>query len=135
MSRHATGTLHHVEIYVSDLARSDAFWGWLLERWGYVVFQRWDSGVSWRKGATYLVFVQTEERHRERGYHRCATGLNHLAFHAADSAEVDALMEELVARDVPLLYEDQFPHAGGADSCAVFFEDPDRIKVEFVAPA
>lgn len=30
-------------------------------------------------------------------------------------------------------YEDRHPYAGGPDYYAVFFEDPDRMKVEIVA--
>ncbi|GGB41168.1 hypothetical protein GCM10011409_18370 [Lentibacillus populi] len=56
------GLLHHIEIYVSDLARSIEFWGWLLEELGYIPFQNWESGRSWKLGSTYLVFVQVEER-------------------------------------------------------------------------
>ena len=37
-------------------------------------------------------------------------------------------------KGVTVLYEDKHPHAGGADHYAVFFEDPDRTKVELVAP-
>jgi len=32
------GQLHHLEIYVSDLARSCEFWGWLLGELGYAAF-------------------------------------------------------------------------------------------------
>ena len=129
-----TGRLHHVEINVSDLERSCAFWGWLLGELGYEQFQGWESGRSFRLGATYLVFVQTEERFRDPPYHRCRTGLNHLAFHAESREQVDAITEALRARGVTVLYPDRHPHAGGAESYAVFFEGPDRIKVELVAP-
>lgn len=127
------GALHHVEIYVSDLDRSVAFWGWFLERLGYVPYQSWDEGKSWRLGPTYLVFVQTEGRYRDVAYHRKRTGLNHLAFYAESQAQVDAISEELRARGVRILYEDAHPYAGGPDHYAVYFEDPDRIKVELVA--
>lgn len=126
--------LHHVELYVSDLRRSAAFWGWLLEQLGYELFQEWENGVSWRCGETYLVFVQAEERFLDIPYHRCRVGLNHLAFHARSRRQVDALTEELRRRGVTILYEDRHPHAGGPDHYAVYFEDPDRIKVEVVAP-
>ncbi|WP_029099360.1 VOC family protein [Brevibacillus thermoruber] len=126
--------LHHVELYVSDLRRSAAFWGWLLEQLGYEPFQEWENGVSWRCGETYLVFVQAEERFLDIPYHRCRVGLNHLAFHARSRRQVDALTEELRRRGVTILYEDRHPHAGGPDHYAVYFEDPDRIKVEVVAP-
>ncbi|MBU1636116.1 VOC family protein [bacterium] len=124
--------LHHVELYVSDLAKSREFWGWLLGELGYQEYQRWDSGVSWKLGETYLVLVQTEERFLSQPYHRCRTGLNHLAFHAASREQVDELTEKLRRRGITILYEDRHPFAGGPDHYAVFFEDPDRIKVELV---
>lgn len=129
-----TGLLHHVELYVSNLSRSLEFWDWLLRELGYAVFQEWEQGRSYLRGATYLVFVQTEDRFQDPPYHRCRTGLNHLAFHARDREHVEQLTETLRARSVPILYPDQHPYAGGPDYFAVFCEDPDRIKVEIVAP-
>jgi catechol 2,3-dioxygenase-like lactoylglutathione lyase family enzyme len=127
------GLLHHVEIYVSDLQKSRDFWDWQLTHLGYSLYSEWAQGVSWRLGATYLVFVQTEERFKDVEYHRCRTGLNHLAFHGGSRREVDKLTELLKSRGVKILYEDKHPYAGGPDYYAVFFEDPDRIKVEVVA--
>ncbi len=130
----AHAQLHHVEIYVSDLKQTKAFWHWLLvEQLGYSVYSSWPDGVSYAFGATYIVFVQTEADHLEAGYHRKRTGLNHLAFHAESRAFVDQLTEKLKAKGVPILYEDRHPYAGGKNYYAVFFEDPDRIKVEVVA--
>ena len=34
-----TGALHHVELWVPDLERAKAQWGWLLTRLGYERFQ------------------------------------------------------------------------------------------------
>lgn len=127
--------LHHVEINVSDLERSAAFWEWLLvEELGWLPFQRWPGGRSWSLGATYLVLVETGERFRADGYHRSRIGLNHVALHAASREHVDAVTATLRARGARVLYEDRHPFAGGPGHYAVFFEDPDRIKVELVAP-
>ncbi|WP_426455053.1 VOC family protein [Paenibacillus sp. S-38] len=126
--------LHHIELYVSDLAKSEAFWGWLLHRLGYSEYRRWEQGFSFRRDQTYLVFVQAEERFMDPPYHRCRVGLNHLAFHAGSKEHVDELTVELLRRGTPLLYPDRHPYAGGPGHYAVFFEDPDRIKVEVVAP-
>jgi catechol 2,3-dioxygenase-like lactoylglutathione lyase family enzyme len=126
------GQLHHVEIYVSDLKTSREFWDWLFTHLGYTLYSEWPQGVSWRLGVTYLVFVQTEERFKDVEYHRCRTGLNHLAFHGGSREEVDELTELLKSRGVKILYEDKHPYAGGPNYYAVFFEDPDRIKVEVV---
>ena len=128
------GLLHHIEIYVSDLKRSTEFWKWFLESMGYSEFQKWDAGISFKLGDTYLVFVQTEEKHLDEPYHRCKTGLNHLAFHADSRDQIDKMTIELKARNVSILYSNEHPHAGGSKYYAVFFEDPDRIKVEVVAP-
>jgi catechol 2,3-dioxygenase-like lactoylglutathione lyase family enzyme len=79
------------------------------------------------------VLVQTEARFLDPPYHRCRTGLNHLAFHGGAPAAVDALTAQLRERGVEILYPDRHPYAGGPDYYAVFFEDPDRIKLEVVA--
>ncbi|MGO1060805.1 VOC family protein [Planococcus sp. FY231025] len=66
-------------------------------------------------------------------YHRKASGLNHLAFRADSRSEVDRLAEKMRLSDVPMLYEDRYPFAGGPDHYAVFLEDPDRLKIEIAA--
>lgn len=124
------GALHHVEIYVSDLAKSKEFWGWLLAKLSYSVFQEWEAGISYIRDDCYLVFVQTEDRWQEPAYHRCRSGLNHLAFHGGSQEFIDAITNELISRNVTILYPDRHPYACGPDGYAVFFEDPDRIKVE-----
>ncbi len=126
--------LHHIEINVRDLARSADFWGWFLSELGYREHQRWPEGRSWIQGSTYFVIVQVVAGHADASFNRRRVGLNHVAFHAASRAEVDCVTEKLRARGVAILYEDRHPHAGGKGSYAVFFEDPDRVKVELVAP-
>nr|WP_239534135.1 VOC family protein [Thalassobacillus pellis] len=122
-----------MEIYVSDLQKSIDFWGWFLEELGYTLYQKWDSGQSFKLGETYLVFVQTEERFLDIPYHRCRTGLNHLAFHGGSRQHVDELAAKLEKKGVPMLYPDLHPFAGGENYYAAYFEDPDRIKVELAA--
>ena len=126
------GQLHHVELYVSNLERSSEFWGWFLESLGYQLFQSWEKGRSWKLGETYIVIVQVEERFADAPYHRCHVGLNHLAFHADSRAQVDTILEQLKGRGITILYPDRHPH--NSNPYAIFFEDPDRIKVELVAP-
>lgn len=128
------GHLHHVELNVSDLARARQFWEWLLTNLGYEKYQEWEGGFSYRLASTYLVFVQTSDAFKVPPYHRRRTGLNHLAFYARSRQHVDDLAAELGRRRGLVLYDDRHPYAGGPEHYAVFFEDPDRIKVEVVAP-
>ena len=126
--------LHHVELYVSNLHNSTQAWEWLLcEQLGYTLYQSWPEGRSYRYGETYLVFVQTEKTHLAPPYHRKKTGLNHLAFHASSLAQLEEVRQQLASHGFRELYADRFPHAGGPNYTALFFEDPDRIKVELVA--
>ena len=127
------GLLHHIEINVSNLQKSIQFWSWLLERFGYQKWQEWNEGMSWKSGDTYIVFVQTLEKYQNIPYHRCRTGLNHLAFHGGSKENIDQLTEELKNKSIPILYKDEHPYAGGEHHYAVYFEDPDRIKIEVVA--
>lgn len=127
--------LHHLEIYVSDLRKSTEFWGWFLSKLGYKQFQKWETGISWKCHDTYLVFVQAEDKYLDVPYHRCRVGLNHLAFHAHSKEQVDEITEEVTKKGMKILYQDRHPFAGGPHHYAVYFEDPDRIKVELVAPS
>ncbi|MFC4736020.1 VOC family protein [Bacillus daqingensis] len=125
--------MDHLELYVSRLDESEAYWGWLLQELGFTPFQHWEEGRSWRHGDFYLVIVQTEERFQDVPYHRCRTGLNHLAFRVPTKADVDRLTQEVKKRGMPILYEDRHPFAGGPDHYALYTEDPDRMKVEITA--
>lgn len=128
------GLIHHIEIYVSDLKKTVDFWSWFLEDLGYDVYQKWEKGQSWKLNEAYIVFVQAEDRFLDIPYHRCRVGLNHLAFHAQSRDHVDELTNKLKQKDIHILYADQHPFAGGKEHYAVYFEDPDRMKVELVAP-
>ena len=98
--------LHHVEIYVSNLETSRAFYDFLLTKLGYSLYQEWEDGLSFKKAEQYLVFVQTPQDFLEPGYHRCRTGLNHLAFHTGTPDDIDQWRKEFLTRRVKLLYDD-----------------------------
>lgn len=126
--------IHHVELYVSNLEKSINAWEWLLcEQLGYTLYQKWEEGRSYRFGDTYIVFVQTEQDHLSPPYHRKKTGLNHLAFHAKSMTQLESIRSQLTSHGFQELYSDRFPYAGGPNYTALYFEDPDRIKVELVA--
>ena len=128
------GMLHHVELYASDYEASTTFWEWFLGELGYERHQEWEDGRSWKCGPTYLVVVRAPAEYAEESYHRRHPGLNHLAFHAESRAQVDELTEKLRERGRTILYEDEHPRASGENHYALYFEDPERMKVEVVAP-
>ncbi|EUJ37094.1 hypothetical protein BTHER_06220 [Brochothrix thermosphacta DSM 20171 = FSL F6-1036] len=127
------GAIHHIEIYVADLAESENFLGLVARKFGLYAYQKWDKGISWQLKGQYLVFVQAESQFTESGYHRKRIGLNHLAFNVESSANVDDYKVKLEERGSRILYLDKHPYAGGSENYAIYFEDPNGIKVELVA--
>lgn len=127
--------LHHVEINVSSLEASFRFWKPFLTALGYRKLQTWKGGASYKLGDSYLVFVQASPERVKNGYHRGRVGLSHLAFHASSRRQVDDMTAWVRKSGYAVLYPDRHPHAGGRDHYALYCEDPDRIKVELVAPA
>jgi catechol 2,3-dioxygenase-like lactoylglutathione lyase family enzyme len=127
-----TGNLHHVELWVPELGRAGAEWGWLLERLGYRQFQDWEHGRSWQLGDTYIVVEQSPALSAAE-YDRRRPGLNHLAFHAGTRAAVDALTADGPAHGWILLFADKHPYAGGPDHYAAYVANTDAFEVELVA--
>ena len=127
--------LHHIEIYVSNLDTSHAFWTNILAKIGYEESDHWESGFTLVRGEdAYLTFVQVAKKYQTHPYHRCGAGLNHLAFKVKSRDAVDALRQYCIENNIRSLYDEKYPFAnGGTEYYALFVEDPDRIKVEFVA--
>lgn len=122
--------MNHIEIYVSQLERTRTFYDVLFPQLGYVLYREWQHGFSYKKGNWYIVFVQAEEKYLDIRYHRCRVGLNHLAFSIASRQELDSLRQLLIEKEVPLLYDQDYPRARGIETDSLFFEDPDRMKIE-----
>ena len=127
-----TGALHHIELWVPDLARTEESLGWLLAELGWLPDTRWRDGVSWRRGSTYLVVEASPDRSAAE-HDRQRPGLNHIALHAGTPDRVAELTDAALARGWRLLFADRHPHAGGAHQYAAYLEDPDGFEVELVA--
>jgi catechol 2,3-dioxygenase-like lactoylglutathione lyase family enzyme len=132
MNHPAPGTLHHIELWVPDLARAITQWGWLLGQLGYTPFQDWPDGRSWRLGTTYLVIEQSPAL-TASDHDRLRPGMNHLAFHAGTRHHVGTLAAEGPAHGWTLLFPDTHPHAGGPDHYAAYLANTDGFEVELVA--
>ncbi len=128
--------LHHVELYVRDLERSIAFWTPFMGLLGFAE-ERWAGGVNYVAGEhdPYVTLVPAPSEHLAAGYHRRRVGLNHVAFRARSREHVDEVRDWVRWAGFALLHDDRFPFATAPGYYAVFCEDPDRIKVEVVAPA
>lgn len=131
------GAVHHIDLNVSDLEASKTVYGPVLEFLGYTQVKDTPRGCEWdlkgHEGRGASIGLRrcdsAEAAHRHRRY---APGLHHLAWRAESRADVDALHDLLAGRGITVLDAPaHYPEYSG-DYYAVFFEDPDGIKLEYV---
>jgi catechol 2,3-dioxygenase-like lactoylglutathione lyase family enzyme len=126
--------LHHVELWVPDLASARRSWGWLLTELGWAVADLGATTFEAQHGDVYL-FVEQSPALSGRTHDRLAPGVNHLAFHAGTRDHVNALVTAAPGHGWTLLFPDRHPHAGGPDHYAAYLENGDGYEVELVAQA
>ena len=124
--------LHHLELWVPDLAEAHRSWGWLLSELGWTVADLGGTMFEAHHDDVYL-FVEQSPALSTAAHDRMAPGVNHLAFHAGPPARVDALVEAAPAHGWRLLFADRHPHAGGPDHYAAYLENAAGYEVELVA--
>ena len=130
------GQIYHVEINISDFSKSVKFYEEFLTWLGYQRIYSHKIAAGWGiKGATLgcnFWIIQGDARYAREGYHRKRVGVNHIAFHAGSRQAVDRFYREfLLPRKIRFLYggpKDYPEYSKGYYS--VYFEDPDRIKLE-----
>jgi hypothetical protein len=80
----------------------------------------------------YMVFARNKvPRHSIIGD---VLGLDHLASFTPLPGNRLMRLPGMLRGGVTTIYADKHPFAGGKDHYSLYFEDPDRMKVELVAP-
>lgn len=122
----------HIYLYVSSLEKSYVFYKDLLEFLGYKENFKADWGASFDKDGTSIWLEQAPEDGLKQKHTRRAPGLNHLAFKLGSKEEVNKFYEDFIKqKSIPTLYDSPKAFPDYADDYyAVFFEDPDKIKLE-----
>jgi catechol 2,3-dioxygenase-like lactoylglutathione lyase family enzyme len=120
------GELHHIELWVPDLSRAIDSFGWLFMALGYVPYQEWSEGRSWRLGDGYIVVEQSPAL-TEGVHDRCRPGLNHLALDVGDRSQLDELLNEASEHGWTLMFPDRHPYAGGPEHCAGYIENSELV--------
>jgi hypothetical protein len=83
--------IHHVELWMDDLATAERQWGPVLTALGCEPFQHWEQGRSWRRAGSYVVIEQSPAL-RPGGHDRLRAGINHLAVRGERAAVVAAAL-------------------------------------------
>jgi glyoxylase I family protein len=125
--------VHHVDLVVSSIERSLPFYTELLGPLGYHRV----SEVEGERGETiwYLsgpgTAIGLREAQSEVTHDRYAVGFHHLAFEADSRAQVDELAAWVRSQDAEIESPPQ-EYAYMPGYYAVFFYDPDGLKLEIV---
>ena len=125
----AGGAIHHIDITVGDLARSTVFYDQVLPLIGLCRSAGVPEGPIWAGAHLEVGLVAA----RSSAVHdRYSPGLHHLAFMAPSRNAVNSLYEQLLELRVEILDPPaEYPqYAPGY--YAVFFADPDGVKLEYV---
>ncbi len=127
----ASTGVDHIDLRVSDLDRSAAFYDAVMSALG---FQRVsdDGTIVWRSKHVEIGIRAAESSAVPEGYDQYRVGLHHLAFRAESRDAVDrfhALLQDqnIEVLDAPAEYPDYV-----RDYYAVFFADPDGMNFELV---
>ena len=123
--------LDHLYLAVSDLARSETFYDTVL---GILDFRKGDASIGGEPHRHYFnKAMQISIRPGRGGIHDpYAPGLHHLCLQVADNAALDRVAALLrgsgIVTTEPILYPEY-----AEDYYAIFFTDPDGLRLEIVA--
>lgn len=128
--------VHHVDLSIRNIEAAEPLYDLVLTHLGYVKGKPYpDGGGEWdlADGSSFGI-RPTEGANADRAHDRYSSGLHHLAWSAPDRADVDLLHIKLVAFGATVLDPPaEYPqYNGGRGYYAVFFADPDGLKLEYV---
>lgn len=119
--------IDHLAVRVSDFPKSKAFYGGLFGFLGFEVLDEYEDSIGWTNGKTRYWISQADADGRKHKHRTGNIGLHHYAFELRNRKDVDDLQDYLKTHGIEIVdpageyYDDYY---------AVFFLDPDGIKLE-----
>ncbi|MGH7923029.1 MAG: VOC family protein [Candidatus Binatus sp.] len=123
--------VEHIDLTVNDVARARVFYDKVLGELGFRKYEGADY-IHWANAQMTLAIRDASAANRNGRFDRYRVGLHHLAFRARARADVDAfhgflVREKIAVLDAPAEYPQY-----GENYYALFFADPDGMKLELV---
>lgn len=119
--------IDHLSIRVGNYRKSKAFYSGLFKFLGFKVLDEYRDAMGWTNGKTRFWIGAADVKGTARKHRTGDIGFHHYAFELRSRKDVDALQSFLRRHKVPIVdpadeyYEDYY---------AVFFTDPDGLKLE-----
>ena len=129
------GLVHHIDLTVAYKERSRPFYDAVLGFLGYRRSADDERGSDWdRDGEPFhsIGIVEARGDGAARIHDRYSPGLHHLAWAAESREDVDALHDLLRGIGATILDAPADYPRYGPTYYAVFFADPDGLKLEYV---
>ena len=119
----------HIKLSVTDFAKSQCFYRELFDQLGYTPIANSELSVAWVTPNGLGIWIAPVEV-TDYPYRHGAAGLHHLCVKATSTEQVDAIHSFIVAKDMVILASPKRYPEYTADYYAVFFADPDGLKLE-----
>ena len=123
--------LGHITLLVSNFKKSKKFYSGLLDFVGYKIATDELDSAGWASKEGFGFWIKPSKETKDT-YKFDSPGIHHICFKARAKEEVDKLYTEYLLKnkiyifDKPAQYPEYTP-----DYYAVYFADPDGIKLEF----
>src|SRR3989344_7457874 len=125
----AKDPLGHIKLAVGEFAKSSGFYKGLFEQLGYKQISDKESSAGWVSSAGLGIWVAQAEV-SDYPYRHSAPGLHHLCLKAESPERVDNIHDFLVEEDSHIFSPPRHYPEYTNIYYAVFFADPDGIKLE-----
>ena len=130
------GAIHHLDLTVRDPWASRGFYAAVLGFMGYREVADHDRGFDYDRdgadGFCSIGIVKAEGPNAGREHDRYSPGLHHVAWNAASRKDVDDMHALLLKIGAAVLDAPADYPRYGEGYYAVFFADPDGLKLEYV---
>ena len=123
-------TLGHIKISVCDIKKSKLFYSKLFAHLGFTKVADHPDAAGWKSPVDFGFWIE-EAQIKSPAYIFGAPGLHHFCFKAQSPDAVDTLYHWLLKENIPVCDAPAAYPQYTKDYYAVFFTDPDGMKLEY----